>query len=161
MATYIKAAELPGLDPDQILFVGQPRLRLHRREVGRHANRVRRSPQPAVRRAVAAGHPGSHDEGSGGRDRLITSAMRGGFKPCSSHGPRAVRISHIRKYRDRARESRTRSPTTAFRCRKPDIASAGRIVRGAAPIYPCPRPSSDLREIASPSVERAHSGIAG
>ena len=44
----------------------EPRLRLHRSEIGLHADWVHRSAQQAVRRdAASAGHPCSDDEGSG------------------------------------------------------------------------------------------------
>jgi hypothetical protein len=49
----------------------EPRLRLHRRQVGRHAHRLHRPPQPPIRgNAASARHPRSDDEGPGRRDRL-------------------------------------------------------------------------------------------
>ena len=57
VATYAKAAELLGLEAGSDPVRRQPCLRLHRREIGRHANRLHRPAQPAVRRnAAPAGH---------------------------------------------------------------------------------------------------------
>jgi len=72
-----------------------------------------------------------------------------GSKPCSRHGPQVVRILGIRKYRDRASDSRTRSPATAFRCHMPDTSWAGRTVRAAAPVYPSRTLSAAFPEMAS------------
>ena len=47
----------------------QPRLRLHRRQIGRHEDRLHRPPQPAVRRNPAsAGYSGAEHEGSRRRE---------------------------------------------------------------------------------------------
>ncbi len=77
VATYTKAAELCGLKPDADIVRRQPRLRLHRRQIGRHEDRLHRPPQPPVRRDPAsAGYSGADHAGSGRRDRVRAAALQ-------------------------------------------------------------------------------------
>ena len=121
VATYTKAAEIVGVPMRPGAVRRQPRVRLHRREGGRHAHRVHRPPQPSVRRDAAPARPaGAQHDRTRRRHRLMVAYFT---------------EMDITVTRPRTSASRGRS-TRAGRLRRSPATGRRRCARGSR--SPCP-----------------------